>query len=215
MRFHTTQARAGLAALALLAAAAPAAAHHPLGGGTPATFADGLLSGVGHPMLGVDHFAFILAMGLAAAAAGRLFTAPLAFLAASALGVMLTFSGVGLPLVEVMVAGSAVLIGGVVLSGRALSAPLAAGLFAAAGLFHGHAYGAAIVGGETTPLVAYLIGLSLTQYAIAAGAGLLALRLWKAADAASVPLRIAGGVTAGVGAAFLVENVEALLFAAA
>lgn len=207
----TTRTTAFAAAAAL--AAGPAFAHHPLGGGTPASFADGLLSGVGHPMLGIDHFAFIVAMGLAAAAAGRLALAPLGFLAAAFAGVLLSHAGVALPLVEVMVAGSAVAVGAIVLSGRALSARTAFALFAVAGLFHGHAFGNAIVGAETTPLVAYLIGLSLTQYAIALGAGLVGLRLWRAADAASVPLRIAGGVAAGVGFAFLFERVEGLIFA--
>jgi urease accessory protein len=35
--------------------AEPAFAHHPMGGLTPATFADGLLSGLGHPVIGLDQ----------------------------------------------------------------------------------------------------------------------------------------------------------------
>jgi len=52
--------RNGLAGLAVAAmTATPAFAHHPLGGGTPETFVHGVLSGIGHPMLGIDHFAFL------------------------------------------------------------------------------------------------------------------------------------------------------------
>lgn len=47
-------------------------AHHPLGGETPVTFMHGLLSGVGHPVIGLDHLAFIVAAGvLGACQAGR------------------------------------------------------------------------------------------------------------------------------------------------
>ena len=35
-------------------------AHHPLAGKEMTTFLDGLLSGLGHPILGIDHFFFIL-----------------------------------------------------------------------------------------------------------------------------------------------------------
>lgn len=207
--------RNGLTALAATAmTASPALAHHPLGGGTPETFVHGVLSGIGHPMLGIDHFAFIVAMAFAAVAMGRLATAPLAFLAASMVGVLLTYNGIAVPMIELMVAGSATLIGAIVLSGRKLSMPVALGLFAAAGLFHGAAYGGAIVGAETTPLLAYLGGLFITQYAIAYVAGTVAKLFWDGANAASVSLRLAGGVAAGVGFAFLFENVEGLIFPA-
>lgn len=200
-----------LAALAL-AAAGPAAAHHPMGGETPGTFAQGLLSGVGHPVIGPDHLAFVLVMGLAAAAAGRLRLAPLAFLAASALGVLLAASGQALPLVEPLTAASALVLGGLVLAGRPLAPAPAAALFAAAGLVHGQAYGAAVIGAEPTPVLAYLLGLSLTHYALALAAGALALRLrWAAA---SPPLRLAGGLAAGLGAALLLSRLGALPLAA-
>jgi urease accessory protein len=40
--------------------AEPAFAHHLMGGRTPSTFADGLLSGLGHPIIGLDHFAAVV-----------------------------------------------------------------------------------------------------------------------------------------------------------
>ena len=38
-------------------------AHHFMGGGLPQTFTQGLLSGLGHPVIGLDHAAFIVAAG--------------------------------------------------------------------------------------------------------------------------------------------------------
>ena len=50
----------------------------------------------------------------------------------------------------------AFLAGGLIASGRTLGTPAWLALFALAGLFHGYAYGEAIVGAESTPLGAYL-----------------------------------------------------------
>lgn len=198
-------------AAAFAALAAPVAAHHPLGGATPATFADGLLSGVGHPMLGIDHFAFIVAAGLIAAMLGRVVLAPLAFVAASAAGTLLTVTGVALPMVEPMVAGTATLAGALALRGRAIPLAAALALFGVAGLFHGWAFGEAVVGAEATPIVAYLIGLAVTQWAIAVAAGLVAARLWREAGQGAMQTRLAGAVAAGIGFAFLFEVVEGLI----
>ena len=52
--------------LALLAE--PAFAHHVMGGKMPQTFGQGFLSGLGHPVIGIDHFAAVVAVGCLAAA---------------------------------------------------------------------------------------------------------------------------------------------------
>ncbi len=200
-------------AAAAAAVAAPAAAHHPLGDETPASFLDGLLSGVGHPMLGFDHFAFIVAAGLLAAMLGRVTLMPLFFVGASAMGTLLTVAGVALPLVELMVAGTATLAGALALRGRAIPLAAAAAMFAVAGLFHGWAFGEAVVGAEATPIVAYLLGLALTQWAIAVAAGLVAVRLWREAGQGALQTRLAGAVMAGIGAAFLFEVLEGFVLA--
>ena len=57
--------------VASLALAAPAYAHHPMGGTTPTTFTEGLLSGFGHPVLGLDHLAALVVVGLLASRAGK------------------------------------------------------------------------------------------------------------------------------------------------
>jgi len=198
----------GLAAVA----ASPALAHHPLGGETPGNFLHGFLSGIGHPMIGIDHFAFIVVVGIAAAFMGHRLLTPLAFVGATAAGCLLTYAGVTLPLAEVVITASVVLLGALVVSGRKLPlAPMMA-LFAVAGLFHGGAYGEAIVGAEATPLLAYLLGFGLIQYGIAVAAGFAATTLARTDGAKALEPRLAGAVCAGVGFAFLVENVEGMIF---
>ena len=54
-------------ALAAALAAEPALAHHVMGGAMPATFGQGLLSGLGHPIIGLDHLAALVGAGLVAA----------------------------------------------------------------------------------------------------------------------------------------------------
>jgi urease accessory protein len=56
---------ASLVGAGLVATASTASAHHLMGGKTPSTFTDGILSGVGHPIIGPDHLAFLVALGIA------------------------------------------------------------------------------------------------------------------------------------------------------
>lgn len=200
-----------LAGLPFVLAAAPAFAHHPMGGTVPATFVQGLLSGIGHPVIGLDHFAFLVALGLAAAFMRNVWAPPLAAVLGMAAGCLLAVGSVALPMVEPVVALSVLLLGGMVLFGRGLPAPAAAVLFAFAGLFHGAAYGAAVIGAEPTPIVAYLVGLAAVQMVITLGAAFLVRGVGKAASAAALQPRLAGAVCAGIGLAFAVEMLEGAL----
>lgn len=196
---------------AALALATPALAHHPLGGETPATLVHGFLSGIGHPMLGLDHLAFLVAAGIAGAMMSRVWAAAGLFVAATLIGTLAAFSGLAVPGVEPAVALS-VLVMGVAAAAMRLTPALALPGLAAAGLFHGLAYGGAIVGAEATPLLAYLAGLAIWQVAIAAASGLLAARAIRAGDALAP--RLAAALVAGVGVTFLFELAEGALLAA-
>jgi len=200
-----------LGALAALGAS-PAFAHHAMGGEMPDTLAAGLISGLAHPVIGIDHLAFIVAVGLASAFVPARRLAPLAFVGATLAGCLLMVAGIALPAAEIVITLSVVAAGAMVLSGRRFPVAAWLALFAVAGLFHGWAYGQSIVGAESTPLLAYLVGFAAVQYAITLGVGAAVRGLWKATDPAALKPRLAGAVAAGVGFAFLVENVEAVLF---
>lgn len=203
---------------AIVLAATPALAHHPLGGMPMTTFTHGVLSGIGHPLLGFDHLFFIVAMGVAAALTGARYLAPLAYVAAMLAGVGLILVGVELPLVEPAIALSLLILGGLLAMGGGLSLPLAAALFAVAGLFHGWAFGESLAGqeGGAAPAVTigYLLGLAAVQYAIAVVAGLAVTALGRAASAADMAPRLAGATVMGVGAFLTLEVVEGMAFAA-
>jgi urease accessory protein len=176
-------------------------AHHPMAGETPTTLGQGLLSGIGHPILGLDHLAFIVAVGIAAFAIGARFALPAFFIIATLAGTGIHLMAIDLPMVEFVVSLSVAAAGLMLISGKKIPFAAYAALFALAGLFHGHAYGEAIFGAEATPVVAYLAGFGLTQYAIAIVAGTAIVTvLGKANDLiANVPARIGGGMVAGAG----------------
>ncbi len=198
--------------------ASPALAHHPLGGMPMTTFAHGLLSGVGHPVLGFDHLFFILAVGVAALFTGRALIAPLAFVAAMLVGVLVVLTGVQLPFVEPVIVLSLLVLGGLLARGRALSLPAACALFAVLGVFHGWAFGESLAGNEGgapfVVTVGYLIGLAATQWAIAVGFGMVVSKVWNADRADAIPARLSGAVVAGVGAFLALETLEGAAFAA-
>jgi urease accessory protein len=127
---------------------------------------------------------------------------------------MLTVSAFTLPFAEIVITASVVAAGIVAMRGKVTDLRFAAVLAVVAGLFHGWAYGAAVVGAETTPILAYLAGFGLVQMAIAGGVALAVARIWRIIDAEALQPRLAGAVVAGVGLAFLVENVEGMIFPA-
>jgi urease accessory protein len=190
---------ASLALATVVVTAAPAEAHHMMGGKTPSTFFEGLLSGLGHPVIGIDHLAFIVAIGVAAGVAGLSLAIPVLFIVASALGVAAHVYGVTLPGVEALVAFSVLLVGAVIALGRSVRTPVWGALFAVGGLLHGYAFGESIYGAEASPLSAYLLGLAVIQAAIVAGVAMLARR----SGGRTLEPRLAGAAIAGIGFAIL------------
>src|SRR3954447_9729764 len=83
---------------------APAFAHHVMGGRMPATFGEGILSGLGHPVIGIDHFAAVVAVGCLAAAHRAGAALAVAFVVAMMGGVAVHLNAVSVPADELMVA---------------------------------------------------------------------------------------------------------------
>lgn len=154
-------------AIVLAASATLAHAHHPMGYTTPATALEGLLSGLGHPILGVDHLVFIVAAGVLAARLRGGLLMPLLFVVASNLAVALRAGGAPWSMSELWVAGTLIALGAVMVAMPAARRGLVAVLFAVSGALHGYALAEAIVGAEQTPLFAYFAGLTVIQCAIA------------------------------------------------
>ncbi len=192
-----------LSTLGLLTLAPAALAHHPLGGRLPSNFFEGLMSGVAHPVIGLDHFAFVIAAGLLAALSRQGIMIPVAFAIAGLAGTGIHLQSLDLPAPEFFIAASVLLFGVLLALKKSPNWKLVAGLGAVAGIFHGYAYGEAIVGADMTPLVAYLTGFTVIQLAIALSMSAIGRAILKHHQMPELPLRFAGFAICGVGATFL------------
>lgn len=204
MNFSSLRRSVFLALSSLLLTAAPASAHHVMGGKLPSTFGEGLLSGLGHPVIGPDHLAFLIAVGVAVGVGGLNLALPAVFVAASAIGVALHVNGLALPGAELIVASSVVIVGVLIARGRELPLLAWGALFGLAGVAHGYAYGESIYGAEPSPLGAYLLGLVVIQSTLAVGIAYL----WRqsGASVSTVAPRLTGAVVLGVGLAALISQ---------
>jgi urease accessory protein len=124
------------AALIALAGSFPAMAHLRQGQ------AQGFLTGLAHPVSGLDHMLAMISVGLWGAQLGppALWLLPVTFPLVMAVGGVLGQVGVRLPGTEVVVAFSALLLGLMVAVEAKPKLPLAASLVAVFAIFHGHAH---------------------------------------------------------------------------
>lgn len=188
---------------AMMAWTGPVSAHHPMGGETPRTLLHGLLSGLGHPVIGPDHLAFIVAIGIAAALVPAGLGLIGAFIAASTAGVLVHLGAVNVPMSEALVAGSVIAAGALVALGRSEGSGRWLALAMLAGLLHGYAFGESIVGAERSVLGAYLVGIALVASAIAAALMLFTQAFVMPGVRATAHLRTAGALLACVGVVML------------
>ena len=178
--------------LAVLAAGAgPALAHTGVAGHT-----HGLLAGLAHPFGGLDHLLAMLSVGIwsALAAKGqatRIWIAPAAFVAAMLIGATAGYVGLPLPMVEMGIALSVVLLGLMILA--RIELPLAVGtvVIAVFAIYHGHAHGSEATGA----ILAYMAGFAIATtvlHVAGIGLGLAMTRLRLTAPVAGAAIAAAG-----------------------
>jgi urease accessory protein len=186
--------------IALLCVAEPALAHHVMGGQTPTSFIQGLLSGLGHPVIGPDHLAAVIAVGCLAAAHPRGALLAIGYVVAMMIGAAAHIGEATVAGAEIFVALSVIALGLLLLLDRPLRLDIAIALFAFAGLVNGYALGESIAGAEPAPLYGYFVGLALIQSAIALAVMGMVPMLTARKPMAS---RLIGGLVLGVGVGVL------------
>lgn len=195
-----------IAVLVLFVGADPALAHHVMDGTMPTTFAHGLLSGLGHPVIGLDHLAAVIAVGCLAATQPKGAALAAGYVIATMIGAAAHIGEASVPYAEVFVALSVVALGLVVFRSNPLRRDLAFALFAAAGLVNGYALGETIAGAERTPLLAYFIGLAAIQTAIALAVMFGVRWLAGRAPLQLLAMRVIGASAVSVGAVMLLQR---------
>jgi urease accessory protein len=130
--------RRTLLAAALVLVPSLALAHPGLPGHT-----HDLATGFVHPLGGIDHVLAMVAVGLFAAQIGgrALWLVPASFVAAMAAAGLAGMSGVALPMTELGIAASIVVLGGAVALRLSMPVAAAMALVAFFAMFHGYAHG--------------------------------------------------------------------------
>ena len=133
-----------------------ASAHSEVG------VAGGLVSGLLHPVFGVDHLVAMVAVGLWGAQLKKpaIWLLPITFPVVMAFGALLGLAGVGLPAVEYGIACSALMLGLAVAFRIRPPIAIAAILVASFAIFHGHAHGTEVP--EAANPLAYGVGFVLS-----------------------------------------------------
>jgi urease accessory protein len=177
---------AGMLALAAM----PALAHVQEGQ------AAGFLTGLAHPVSGLDHVLAMIAVGLWGAQLGApaLWLLPVTFPLVMAFGGFLGLLGIPLPGVEAGIALSALALGLAVATSWRPPLAVAALLVAAFAVFHGHAHGTELPEGQSglTYSIGFVVATGLLHLA---GIGIGVIHRWPAGRTA---LRgLGAGVAAG------------------
>jgi urease accessory protein len=190
--------RSGL--LALTAICLPAVAHAHTGVGDTA----GLVHGFMHPIGGLDHVLAMVAVGMFASIIGgrALWLVPASFVAMMAAGGILGMEGVNVPLVEIGIAASVIVLGLAVALRWTPPTAAAAGVVSVFAIFHGQAHGAEM------PLDAsglhYAIGfMAATALLHIVGLG-LGLGIGRISTNSKAAMRFGGGAMAVAGVGLLV-----------
>ena len=142
-------------------------AHHVMDGNTAVTITEGFISGLGHPIIEIDHFAFVCAVGLLCALCRKSYQLPFFFIIGTILGVSayLYFPDTQVP--EITLAASLILFSAMMFGIKSISVHVVVPALLACGTLHGFAYGEGILGAEQGPIISYLVGLFAIQLGIA------------------------------------------------
>ena len=163
--------------------------------------AGGFVSGLSHPVSGLDHVLAMIAVGLWGAQLGApaMWLLPVAFPMMMAFGGMLGLMGIALPGIEIGIAASAIVLGALILGETKMPLLGALLLVAIFAVFHGHAHGTELEPGQNAML--YSLGFVIctgTLHGVGIGMGLV--HRWQVGRLA---LRGAGSLVMAGGLFFL------------
>lgn len=156
----------------------------------------GLMAGIAHPLFGLDHVLAMVAVGVWAFQLGgrAKWLVPASFVALMAVAGGVGMAGIGLPMVEIGIAASVLILGLLIAFSVRVTPAIGAGIVALFAIFHGHAHGAEM------PLLGsawqYGIGFVLATAALHG----LGLALGKSLDKQNLVLRATGAMVAASGA---------------
>lgn len=161
------------------------------------------LSGLTHPVLGMDHFLAMVCVGIVSAQIGgrAIWTVPATFVLIMAFGGLLGYIDIGLSAIEAGIAFSVLALGTAIALDKTVpmvAAMIAVGVFA---VFHGYAHGAEMP--AVAQPVTYALGF-MTGTALLHVLGVIIGDISQHYERGKLMLRVSGVAIAGTGAFFLV-----------
>lgn len=194
---HVRAPKAAHLGIATLALCMPLLAHAHAESGA----ATGLLSGLAHPVSGLDHVLAMIAVGLWGAQLGRpaIWLLPVTFPLVMACGGFIGLLGIPLPGVEIGIALSAIALGLMVAAAARPPLWLAAALVAFFAVFHGHAHGTEVP--DAASGVLYSVGFVVATGCLhGVGIGIGLVHRWPLGRTL---VRVGGGLVLLAGCGFL------------
>ncbi len=174
----------------------------------PETFGSAFLSGLGHPVIGMDHLVAVLLVGFVSFIVTRRLLDPMLFAMSSLLGVLLHVNFGAFPGVELAVAITLPALLALSWFSQRFAAH-SRKLMVVGGILHGFAYGESILGVGNTQVVAYLLGLAIIQAVLSYSFG-----AWSKALADKSPKafanfeNIVSAVASGTALVFIVASLR-------
>lgn len=167
---------------------------------------DGFMAGLLHPVFGFDHLLAMVSVGVVSAQLGgaNIWRVPAAFVTAMVFGGLMGIFQFPLPLRELGIAASVILLGVAIIHVNAKTSPLIPFAFVLFfGICHGHAHGTEMPGSASPAFytLGFLVSTSLLHL-LGVGIGELSIRREKLVSG----LRYVGAAMAGVGLTFLLSG---------
>lgn len=186
---------------ALCLTTVPALAHVGMG------HVDTLGHGFMHPLGGIDHVLAMVAVGLYAGSLGgrALWLVPLTFVGTMILGGVLAYLGFPLPLVEMGIGLSVIVMGLAIALGVRLPTVAAVALVGLFALFHGHAHGTEGIG-LGLAFLPYAAGFVVATVSLHLAGIVLGLELDRLGTAPSNILRRAAGAVGTLAGVFILAG---------
>ena len=170
--------------------------------------AGGLVSGILHPIKGLDHLVAMVAVGLWGAQLREpaIWILPILFPLIMAVGGLLGLAGLPIPFIEIGIALSALTLGAMVAFRVTLPLVAASGMVGIFAIFHGHAHGTELP--DAANPLAYGIGFVVSTGLLHLLGILIGLIVrWPIGEKA---LRVGGGGIAALGLFFLASALGVL-----
>lgn len=166
----------------------------------------GFVSGLNHPVFGLDHLIAMVTVGLLSAQIGgsAIWTVPATFVSVMVMGGLLGMNNVRLPLVEYGIAVSVLVLGTALAAAKKLPVTIAMCFVGFFSIFHGHAHGVEMP--RLADPAMYAIGFSLATaflHIVGAVTGYFAVKNINGVKL----LRLTGAFIAISGVYFVIQTV--------